>query len=61
MSACAPSWIRSGMATAFCPCRMPVRWRPAHGDITFTPRPGNTVEFNDRDMNYKSVLFRCRN
>lgn len=34
---------------------------PLMGDITFTPRPGNTVEFNDRDMNYKSVLFRCRN
>jgi hypothetical protein len=31
------------------------------GDITFTPHPDNTVEFHDRDMNYKAILYRCRN
>jgi hypothetical protein len=32
---------------------------PLIGDITFTPRPDNTIEFIDRDMTYKAVLFRC--
>ena len=32
---------------------------PLIGDITFTPRPDNTVEFIDRDMTYKAVLYRC--
>jgi hypothetical protein len=34
---------------------------PLAGDITFTPRLDNTVEFHDRDMNYKAVLYRCQN
>jgi len=32
---------------------------PLMGDITFTPRPDNTVQFVDRDMTYKAVLYRC--
>lgn len=32
---------------------------PLMGDITFTPRPNNTVQFVDRDMTYKAVLYRC--
>ena len=32
---------------------------PLIGDITFTPRPDNTIEFIDRDMTYKAVLHRC--
>ena len=32
---------------------------PLMGDITFTLRPDNTVEFIDRDMTYKAVLYRC--
>jgi hypothetical protein len=34
---------------------------PLMGDITFTPRPDNTVEFVDRDMTYKALLYRCAN
>jgi hypothetical protein len=32
---------------------------PLMGDITFTPRPDKTVEFVDRDMTYKAILYRC--
>jgi len=32
---------------------------PLMGDISFTPRPDNTVDFIDRDGNYKAVLHRC--
>jgi hypothetical protein len=32
---------------------------PLVGDITFTPRPDHTIEFIDRDMTYKAVLYRC--
>jgi hypothetical protein len=32
---------------------------PLMGDITFTPRPDNTIEFVDRDMTYKAILHRC--
>jgi hypothetical protein len=32
---------------------------PLTGDITFTPRPDNTVEFIDRNMTYKALLYRC--
>jgi hypothetical protein len=32
---------------------------PLMGDITFTPRPDNTVEFVDRDQTYKAILHRC--
>jgi hypothetical protein len=34
---------------------------PLMGDIAFTPRPDNTVEFVDRDMTYKAILHRCPN
>jgi hypothetical protein len=33
---------------------------PLIGEITFTPRSDNTIEFIDRDMTYKAVLYRCR-
>ena len=32
---------------------------PLMGDITFTPKPNNTVEFVDRDSTYKAVLYPC--
>jgi hypothetical protein len=32
---------------------------PLIGDITFTPRPDKTIEFVDRDMTYKAVLYPC--
>ncbi len=32
---------------------------PLMGHITFTPRPDKTVEFVDRDMTYKAILYRC--
>jgi hypothetical protein len=32
---------------------------PLMGDITFTPKPNNTVEFVDRDSTYKAILYRC--
>jgi hypothetical protein len=32
---------------------------PLIGDISFTPRPDNTIDFVDRDGNYKAVLHRC--
>jgi len=38
-------------------CKFPAG--PLMGDITFTPRPNNTVEFVDRDMTYKAMLYRC--
>jgi hypothetical protein len=34
---------------------------PLMGNITFTAKPDNTVEFVDRDMTYKAVLYRCPN
>jgi hypothetical protein len=30
-------------------------------DISFTPRPDKTVDFFDRDGNYKAILHRCPN
>ena len=38
-------------------CKFPAG--PLMGDITFTPRANNTVEFVDRDMTYKALLYRC--
>jgi hypothetical protein len=32
---------------------------PLVGDVTFTLRDTNTVDFVDRDNNYKAVLHRC--
>ncbi len=32
---------------------------PLMGDITFTPKPDNTIEFLDRDSTYKARLFPC--
>jgi hypothetical protein len=32
---------------------------PLMGDISFTPLPDKTIDFVDRDGNYKAVLHRC--
>jgi hypothetical protein len=32
---------------------------PIMGDISFTPRPDKTLDFVDRDGNYKAILHRC--
>jgi hypothetical protein len=32
---------------------------PLMGDITFTPKPDNTVQFVDRDSTYKATLYHC--
>lgn len=34
---------------------------PLMGDISFTPRPDQTIDFVDRDGNYKAILHRCPN
>ena len=34
---------------------------PLMGNISFTPRPDKTIDFVDRDGNYKAVLHRCPN
>jgi hypothetical protein len=31
------------------------------GDVIFTVRPDNTVQFMDRDKTYSAVLYRCPN
>lgn len=38
-------------------CQFPAG--PLVGDIKFTPRSDNTVDFVDRDQTYKAVLYRC--
>lgn len=38
-------------------CKFPAG--PLMGDIAFTPRADNTVEFIDRNATYKAVLYRC--
>jgi hypothetical protein len=40
-------------------CQFPAG--PLMGDVSFTPRPDKTVDFVDRDGNYKAVLHRCPN
>jgi hypothetical protein len=40
-------------------CKFPAG--PLMGDITFTSKPDHTVDFVDRDGNYKAVLHRCPN
>ncbi len=32
---------------------------PLMGDITFTPKPDNTIEFLDRDSTFKALLYPC--
>jgi hypothetical protein len=34
---------------------------PLMGNITFTPKPDNTVDFVDGNGTYKAVLYRCPN
>jgi hypothetical protein len=38
-------------------CKFPAG--PLMGDISFTMRPDRTLDFVDRDGNYKAVLHRC--
>src|ERR1700728_86563 len=45
--------------TAHVECRFPSG--PLMGDVIFTMRPDNTVEFIDRDKTYSAVLYRCPN
>ncbi len=45
--------------TAHVECKLPAG--PLIGDISFTPRPDNGLDFVDRDGNYKAVLHRCPN
>jgi hypothetical protein len=40
-------------------CKFPAG--PLMGEITFTPRPDNTLGFVDRDKTYNAVLHRCPN
>jgi len=40
-------------------CKFPTG--PLMGDVTFTMRPDNNVEFMDRDKTYSAVLYRCPN
>jgi hypothetical protein len=40
-------------------CKFPAG--PLMGDISFTPRPDKSLDFVDRDGNYKAVLHRCPN
>jgi hypothetical protein len=34
---------------------------PLMGNITFTPKPNNTIDFVDGNGTYKAVLYRCPN
>jgi hypothetical protein len=38
-------------------CQFPAG--PLMGDVSFTQRPDKTVDFVDRDGNYKAILHRC--
>jgi hypothetical protein len=38
-------------------CKFPAG--PLMGNVSFTPRPDQTIDFVDRDNNYKAVLHRC--
>jgi hypothetical protein len=40
-------------------CKFPTG--PLMGDVIFTVRPDNTVQFMDRDKTYSAVLYRCPN
>ena len=40
-------------------CQFPAG--PLMGDVSFTPLPDKTVDFVDRDGNYKAILHRCPN
>ena len=38
-------------------CKFPAG--PLMGDITFTMKPNNTIDFVDRDKTYTATLYRC--
>src|SRR5579872_1729933 len=38
-------------------CQFPAG--PLIGDITFTEKPNNTIDFIDRDKTYAATLYRC--
>jgi hypothetical protein len=40
-------------------CKFPAG--PLMGNLTFTPKPDKTIDFVDRDGNYKAVLHPCPN
>ena len=40
-------------------CQFPAG--PLMGDITFTQKPNNTIDFVDRDKTYTATLYRCPN
>lgn len=40
-------------------CQFPAG--PLMGDITFTMKPNNTIDFVDRDKTYTATLYRCPN
>jgi hypothetical protein len=40
-------------------CKLPAG--PLVGDLTFTPRPDQTIKFVDRDNTYNAILYRCPN
>jgi hypothetical protein len=40
-------------------CQFPAG--PLMGDVSFAQRPDKTVDFVDRDGNYKAILHRCPN
>jgi hypothetical protein len=43
--------------TAHVECKFPAG--PLMGNISFTPHPDHTIDFVDREGNYKAVLHRC--
>jgi hypothetical protein len=45
--------------TAHVECKFPAG--PLMGNISFTPRPDRTIDFVDREGNYKAVLHPCPN
>ena len=38
-------------------CKFPAG--PLMGEITFTQKPNNTIDFIDRDKTYSATLYRC--
>ena len=60
MSGSAASWTRKKDGDSYAEhveCKFPSG--PLMGNITFTPKPDNTIEFVDSNGTYKAVLHRC--
>ena len=62
MSAPARSSTRRATAT-LTPCGSSASFAsgPLMGNLSFTPKPDHTIDFVDRDGNYKAVLHPCPN